>query len=53
MNEFPLPRGLPPDAAEYQLIAPAEGVAERVFEPLPQLVDETAESTVGLAVTLA
>ena len=39
----PVPKEIPPIAAEYQLITPAEAVAVKVAIPAPQMVvgDET------------
>lgn len=49
---FPVPIELPPVEALYQvMVAPAEGVTERVIEPGPQYVPAETEEMEGDATT--
>ena len=52
-NEFPVPSKLPPVAASYQLIVPADAVAFNVTIPGPQRLTVGAEVIVGIALIVA
>ena len=44
----PVPSGLPPVAAAYQLMAPAEAVAPKVTVPMPHLDPGVVPVMVGM-----
>jgi hypothetical protein len=48
----PVPKELPPDEAEYQLIVPAEAVAPSVTVPGPHLAPGVVAVMVGIAFTV-
>jgi len=49
----PVPRLVPPVAAVYQLIAPADAVAPRVTVPLPQTLPGVVAVIAGTVLTVA
>lgn len=53
INEVPVPTNVPPVAASYQLIVPAEAIALRVTVPVPHTDPGVVPVTVGIAVTVA
>ena len=53
MNEAPVPRLVPPVAAAYQFIVPAEAVAPRVTVPVPQTLPGVVPVIEGTAFTVA
>ena len=53
VNEVPVPRLVPPVAAAYQLIVPAEAVAPRFTVPVPQTDPGVVPVIVGTAFTVA
>ena len=53
MNEAPVPRLVPPVAAAYQFIVPAEAVAPRVTVPVPQVLPGVVPVIVGTVLTVA
>ena len=50
---MPVPREMPPVAAAYQLIVPAEAVAPRVTVPVPQLDPGVVTVIVGIGFIVA
>ena len=53
VNEFPVPKEVPPVEAAYQLTVPADGVAPRVTVPVPQREPAVVPVMVGVVVTVA
>ena len=53
VNDVPVPRLVPPVAAAYQLMIPAEAVAPRVKDPVPQLLSGVVPVIVGSALIVA
>ena len=53
VNEFPLPKEVPPVAAAYQFsVVPAEPVAPKVTVPVPQRVAGAVVAMAGLLTTI-
>ena len=53
LNVVPVPRLDPPVAAAYQLIVPADAVAPRVTDPVPQLLPGVVPVIEGTVFTVA
>ena len=53
MKDIPVPRLVPPVAAAYQFIVPAEAVAPRVTVPVPQLLPGVVPVIEGTVFTVA
>ena len=53
VKEVPVPSDAPPVAAAYQLIVPADAVAERVTVPVPQFEPGVEAVMVGIALIVA
>ena len=53
LNVVPVPRLDPPVAAAYQLIVPADAVAPRATDPVPQLLPGVVPVIEGGVVTVA
>ena len=53
MKDIPVPRLVPPVAAAYQFIVPAEAVAPRVTVPVPQLLPGVVPVIAGSVFTVA
>jgi hypothetical protein len=49
----PVPKLVPPVAAEYQLMVPADAVAPRVTVPVPQRLLGVVPDIVGIGFTVA
>lgn len=52
VNEFPVPRAVPPDADAYQLTVPADGVALNVTVPELQTLPGVELTILGAAFTV-
>jgi len=50
---IPVPKDVPPEAAAYQLIRPAEAVAPKVNVPVPHRLLGVVSVIVGIAFTVA
>ena len=53
VNEAPVPKLVPPEAAAYQSNVPAEAVADRVNEAVPQAEAGVVEVTDGIVLMVA
>jgi hypothetical protein len=53
VNDVPEPMEVPPDEAVYQLIVPAEGVADNTTVPVPQRLAGVDAVIVGLELIVA
>ena len=53
VNDVPVPRLVPPVAAAYQLMIPAEAVAPRVAVPVPQMLAGVVAVIAGALFTVA
>jgi hypothetical protein len=52
VNEVPVPRLVPPVAAAYQSMVPAEAVAPRVTVPVPHMLASVVPDIEGIALTV-
>ena len=53
VKDVPVPRLVPPVAAAYQFIVPAEAVAPRVTVPVPQVLPGVVPVIVGIGLIVA
>ena len=53
VKDIPVPRLVPPVAAAYQLMVPAEAVAPRVTVPVPQVLPGVVPVIVGIGLMVA
>ena len=53
VNDVPVPRLVPPVAAAYQFIVPAEAVAPRVTVPVPHVLPGVVPVIVGIGLIVA
>ena len=53
VNEFPVASKLPPEAAAYHSIEPADGVAPKVTVPEPHRLAGVVETIVGASLIVA
>lgn len=53
VNDVPVPNDVPPEAAAYQLMVPAEAVAPKVNVPVPHRLLGVVPVIVGMVYTVA